>query len=119
MADEQLNWIKVAASEAELDFHDNHIAEVTAGERRICIGRFEDKLFAFANKCPHASGLFTSGYIDAVGNVVCPIHRYKFCMRNGRNVTGEGYFLRNWPVEIREDGIYVGFEKNKWLSFFS
>jgi 3-phenylpropionate/trans-cinnamate dioxygenase ferredoxin subunit len=36
-------------------------------------------------------------------------------MKNGRNVTGEGYFLKNWPVEIRDDGVYVGLEKNKWL----
>jgi 3-phenylpropionate/trans-cinnamate dioxygenase ferredoxin subunit len=28
-------------------------------------------------------------------------------MKNGRNVTGEGYYLKYWPVEAREDGIYV------------
>ena len=112
---DHLNWIKIAESETELDFSTNNIAEATAGERRICIARFNQKLYAFSNKCPHASGLFINGYIDAVGNVVCPVHRYKFCMRNGRNVTGEGYFLKNWPVEIRDDGIYVGLEKNKWF----
>lgn len=112
---DHLNWIKIAESEAELDFNANNIAEAIAGERSICIARFDQKLYAFSNKCPHASGLFINGYIDAVGNVVCPVHRYKFCMRNGRNVTGEGYFLKNWPVEIRDDGIYVGLEKNKWF----
>jgi nitrite reductase/ring-hydroxylating ferredoxin subunit len=115
MSTEHLNWIKIAESEADLHFGANHIMETMAGERTICIGRYEQKLFAFSNKCPHASGLFTNGYIDAVGNVVCPVHRYKFCMKNGRNVTGEGYFLKNWPVEIRDDGVYVGLEKNKWL----
>jgi 3-phenylpropionate/trans-cinnamate dioxygenase ferredoxin subunit len=118
MADDRLSWIKIVESEAELDFQANHIAEVMAGERKICIGKFQQELFAFSNKCPHASGLFVDGYIDAVGNVVCPIHRYKFCMRNGRNVTGEGYFLKNWKVETREDGIYVGFEKNKLFGLF-
>jgi nitrite reductase/ring-hydroxylating ferredoxin subunit len=113
MAEDSLNWIKIAESEAELSFHENHIAEVVAGERKICVARFHHELFAFSNKCPHASGLFVEGYIDAMGNVVCPIHRYKFCMRNGRNITGEGYLLKHWKVEVREDGIYVGFEKNK------
>jgi 3-phenylpropionate/trans-cinnamate dioxygenase ferredoxin subunit len=38
-------------------------------------------------------------------------------MRNGRNVTGEGYFLKHWAVEVREDGIYVALEKNKLFGF--
>ena len=118
MVDDRLNWIKIAESEAELNFHTNNIAEVLAGERTICIVKFQQELFAFSNKCPHASGLFIDGYVDAMGNVVCPIHRYKFCMRNGRNITGEGYFLKHWKVEVRDDGIYVGLEKNKLFGFF-
>jgi nitrite reductase/ring-hydroxylating ferredoxin subunit len=100
-------WIKIADYIHEIPFAANNIAEVTADGKRICIARFNDSLFAFAYKCPHASGHFLSGYIDALGNVVCPLHRYKFCMKNGRNVTGEGYYLKHWPVEAREDGIYV------------
>lgn len=114
---ENFEWIKVAESEAEINFNSSNIAELMAGERKICIAKFEQQLFAFSNKCPHASGLFVEGYIDAVGNVVCPIHRYKFNMRNGRNVTGEGYFLKHWPVEVKEDGIYVGLQKNKLFGF--
>jgi 3-phenylpropionate/trans-cinnamate dioxygenase ferredoxin subunit len=79
-----------------------------ADEKRICIGKFKEEFFAFAAKCPHASGLFVNGFIDALGNVVCPLHRYKFCMKNGRNVSGEGYYLKHWPVEIRDGGVFVG-----------
>jgi 3-phenylpropionate/trans-cinnamate dioxygenase ferredoxin subunit len=108
----ELKWIKIAASESELSFKENNLVEIVTDERTICLGRFEGKIFAFANKCPHASGLFVNSYIDAIGNVVCPIHRYKFCMRSGKNVTGEGYYLKNFPVEVREDGVYVGLQKN-------
>ena len=117
MADDRLSWIKIAESEAELIFNASNIAEVVTSERTICIAKFQHELFAFSNKCPHASGLFVDGYVDAMGNVVCPVHRYKFCMRNGRNVTGEGYFLRTWKVEVRNDGIYVAFEKSKLFGF--
>jgi 3-phenylpropionate/trans-cinnamate dioxygenase ferredoxin subunit len=108
----ELKWIKIAASESELSFKENNLVEIVTDERTICLGRFEGKIFAFANKCPHASGLFVNSYIDAIGNVVCPIHRYKFCMQSGKNVTGEGYYLKNFPVELREDGVYVGLQKN-------
>ncbi len=103
----KLRWIKIADYIHEIPFAANNIAEVSAGGKKICVARFNDNLFAFAHKCPHASGYFISGYIDPLGNVVCPLHRYKFCMKNGRNVSGEGYYLKHWPVEVREDGIYV------------
>jgi nitrite reductase/ring-hydroxylating ferredoxin subunit len=108
-----MRWIKIAESLEELPFGPNNIAEVDADGKRICIGRYNDQFFAFAHKCPHASGFLSEGYIDPLGNVVCPLHRYKFCMKNGRNVSGEGYYLKNWPLEQQEDGIYVGLESNK------
>lgn len=101
------NWYKIAGSPAELDFSSNDIAVAEAAGKKICIGRHRAKLWAFAYTCPHASGIMADGYIDALGNIVCPIHRYKFNLQNGRNTSGEGYYLKHWPVEVREDGVYV------------
>lgn len=89
----------------------NNIAVVEVSNKTICITKYEGTWFAFAYKCPHAGGILANGYIDAMGNIVCPVHRYKFNIRNGRNSSGEGYYLKTYPVEIREDGIYVGIEK--------
>ncbi len=93
------------------------MAEVAADEKTICIAKFEGQLFAFAQKCPHASGLLSQGFIDPLGNVVCPLHRYKYALKNGRNISGEGYYLKHWPVEIRDDGIYVGLEERSIFNF--
>lgn len=112
------NCIKIAESVAEISFNANGLAEVQAGDKKICIGRFKEELFAFAPKCPHASGLLAAGWVDALGNVVCPLHRYKFCMRNGRNVSGEGYYLAHWPVEVRPDGVWVAFKAGGLFAIF-
>jgi 3-phenylpropionate/trans-cinnamate dioxygenase ferredoxin subunit len=32
-------------------------------------------------------------------------------MKNGRNVSGEGYYMKHWPVDVREDGVFIGFEQ--------
>ena len=114
----KFNWVRIAESEAEIPFGDNQLAEVMADEKRNCIGKHKNELFAFAPKCPHASGFFVDGFIDALGNVVCPLHRYRFCLKNGRNVSGEGYYLKHWPVEIREDGVFVGLEVKSFLGLF-
>ena len=107
----QYTWHKIADHVSELDFADNNIAVADANGKKICIGRYKDAVFAFAYKCPHAGGILAEGFIDALGNVVCPLHRYKYDMNNGRNVSGEGYYLSNWPVDLRDDGVYVGMEK--------
>ena len=110
-------WHKIADHINELEFASNNIAVAEVKGKKICIGRHENKAFAFAHKCPHAGGVLADGFIDALGNVVCPLHRYKYDMKNGRNVSGEGYYLKHWPLELREDGVYIEMEEGGLLSF--
>lgn len=112
-------WHKIADHVNELDFAENNIAIVEVKGKKMCIAKFKDQVFAFAYKCPHAGGLLADGYIDALGHVVCPLHRYKYDLKNGRNTSGEGYYLKHWPVEIRNEAVYVGLEENSgFLSLF-
>lgn len=118
MNEKKYSWHKVAAHINELKFADNKIAVADVKDKKVCIGNYKEQLFAFAYKCPHAGGILADGHIDALGNVVCPLHRYKFNMENGRNTSGEGYYLKHWPVELREDGIYVGMEESSGWNIF-
>ena len=115
MTDKKYAWYKVADHINEIDFAANNIAVVEINSKKICLGKFNETVFAFAYKCPHAGGLLADGFIDSLGNVVCPLHRYKYDMKNGRNVTGEGYYLKHWPVDMRENGVFVGMEERTWL----
>ncbi|MBV9986763.1 MAG: Rieske 2Fe-2S domain-containing protein [Chitinophagaceae bacterium] len=118
MAGTNWKWHKIAETEAELGWQENNMCLVQAGDRKLTLARHQDQLFAFAWKCPHASGILADGYISAAGQVVCPLHRYRFDMQNGRNTSGEGYFLKVYRAERREDGIWVGWEeKPGWFSF--
>lgn len=100
-------WQKIAERIDDLDFGANHIAVATVNDKQICIARYNGSVFAFAYKCPHAGALLAEGYINALGAVVCPLHRYRYDIRTGINVSGEGFFLRRWPLEVRDDGVYV------------
>ena len=111
MKEKKLTWYKIAEHINEIRFAENNIGVVEVKGKKICIAKIRDNTFAFAHTCPHAGGLLAEGYIDTLGNLVCPVHRYKYDLRNGRNISGEGYYLKNWPVEIRESGIYVGIEE--------
>lgn len=111
----QYNWYRLTDADDAV-VNEQRIVTHEVNGRKICFSRYQGQLYAFAQKCPHASGLMSEGVIDAQGNVVCPLHRYKFSIRNGYNSSGEGYYLRTYPIEMREDGIYVGLEKS-WLSW--
>lgn len=101
------SWHKIADRTEDLPFATNQIAVVEAAGKPLCVGKYQNAYYAFAYTCPHAGGVMAKGFIDALGNVACPLHRYKFSLKNGYNVTGEGYRLKTYPVAIRTDGIYV------------
>lgn len=118
MSEKKYQWFKVAAHINELGFEQNNLLIVEVNNKKITLAKYGSELFACTHLCPHASGVLAEGYVDAAGNIVCPVHRYKFNLSNGRNVTGEGYFLKTYPVKINEEGIFVGFEDKSFFNFF-
>lgn len=108
MAIKKHSWHKIADSIEEINFSSNGLTEITVSGKTFCIALYNDIVYACTPKCPHAGGTLTEGYLDGTGNIVCPLHRYKFSLQNGRNVSGEGYFLKTFPVEIRAEGVFVG-----------
>ncbi len=111
-----MNWVRIAEDIREISWQENDLAVVEANDKKVTLCRRNNQLFACAYKCPHAGVAMADGYLDPAGNIVCPLHRYKFSLLNGRNVSGEGYYLKTYPVEQREDGIYVGMEKS-WFGW--
>lgn len=103
-----LQWHKIADDIASVCWNNNNMALVVAGDKKITLIKKADGVAACAATCPHAGALMSEGFLDALGNIVCPLHKYKFSLSNGRNVSGEGYYLKIFPVEVRQDGIYVG-----------
>ena len=115
---QEYKWFKISETVAELQFPTTGLIELDVNEKNLCIVYFKDQLFACTARCPHAGGRLAEGYIDTMANIVCPLHRYKFSLQNGRNTSGEGYFLKMFPVEVRNEGVFIGFKENsllKWL----
>ena len=106
--EKKYTWHKLASSIEELQLPTSGLKETELAGKKICISLHKDQLHACAASCPHASGILADGYIDNLGNIVCPVHRYRFNLENGRNTSGEGYYLKTYPIEKRADGIYVG-----------
>jgi nitrite reductase/ring-hydroxylating ferredoxin subunit len=103
-------WHKIANNISEINFNANGLGEININGKIICIVKHNNQVFACTQKCPHAGGSLIDGHIDALGNLVCPLHKYKFNMKNGRNTSGEGYYLKTFLTEERQNGVFVCLE---------
>ena len=105
-----MEWKLITDAPLTLDWPQNNMMELEVDGKKFTLAKFQDSYFAFASKCPHASGRMAEGYINPLGQVICPLHRYSFNMFNGFNTSGEGYFLKTYPIELREEGLFIGFQ---------
>lgn len=105
-----LQWKLITELPLTLEWPENNMLELELEGQKFTLGKWKESYYAFASKCPHASGRMSQGYINPLGQVVCPLHRYCFDMKNGRNTSGEGYFLKTYPLALRDGGLFIGFK---------
>lgn len=106
---EKTEWHKVADTDI-LD--DNSVTAVTAGVKAICLTKFEGKYYALDNHCPHQGGPLGEGLIEN-GYVRCSWHGYEYSPIDGSPPGGYDDGVATYPLEEREDGIYVAVEPQK------
>ncbi len=106
MASPTVQWYRVA----DLDsLPDNRVRTVTAGTHQVCLVHHEGQLTALDNRCPHQGGPLGEGQLED-GWVICPWHAYKYDPITGQGPEGFEDNVDPYPVELREDGIFVGLE---------
>lgn len=113
MINKSIKWFKVAESKSGIDWPDNGLIVLEVAGRKITLAKKGKAVWACAYKCPHAGGVLAEGFVDGAGNIVCPIHGYRFGLRSGHNVSGEGYHLKTFVLEERATGLFIGFEENE------
>ena len=84
--------------------------------REIAVFRSrEDEVWATQARCPHKAGLLADGIVGD-GQVICPLHSYKFDLASGAPVRNECASLRTYRTEITADRrvlVWVG-ERETW-----
>jgi pyruvate oxidase len=108
MSEEALIWHKVLGPEG---LEEGRVMTVTAGTQSIALSRFREQYGAIDNACPHQGGPLGEGSIEEGVDdqcwLRCPWHGWDFDPLTGQSPGGHGDGLTTFPVEEREDGIYV------------
>ena len=113
----QIIWFKLFESliAANAQIAEGRVSTISVNNKKICIAHTHEGFFAVQDKCPHNGASLGNGFCTAQGSIVCPVHRYSFDLKTGRATSGGGDAARTYPLEVREDGIYIGFEKTVWF----
>ena len=89
------------------DLQQPFIKKVKAGGKSICLVGYEQQVYAISASCPHAGAELSGGWCKD-GKIICPFHRYSYNLQTGKGDPGQNDYVDTYPVEIREDGVYIG-----------
>ncbi|MBX2797053.1 MAG: Rieske 2Fe-2S domain-containing protein [Myxococcales bacterium] len=106
MAERDLEWVKVLET-GELT--EGRVKPVTCHRATVCMTHYQGRFAALDNRCPHQGGPLGEGSIEN-GWLRCPWHGWDFHPTSGDSPGGHDDGVDSWPVQVREDGVYVGFE---------
>ncbi len=101
----QITWHKVLDPGELLE---GRVMPVTCEHITVCMTHYKGQYSALDNKCPHQGGPLGEGSIEN-GLLRCPWHGWDYDPLTGK-APGYDDGVETFPVEVRDDGIYVGFE---------
>ena len=96
-------WYKVSEPG---DLADGRVRTAQAGPRTIALTHCAGRFGALDNHCPHQGGPLGEGSIEN-GLLRCPWHGYDYDPITGRPPAGFSDAPESFPVEVRDDGVYV------------
>lgn len=98
------------------DFEEEKPKLIQMQDKRLCVIKKNDQIFAVENKCPHAGGSLASGHCEG-DFIVCPIHRFKYNIETGRGIDKQGDFVETYATKWENGVLFIGFAKKKWWQF--
>ena len=91
---------------------EGRVKPVTCARQTVCMTRHEGQYAALDNRCPHQGGPLGEGSIEN-GWLRCPWHGWDYDPLTGKPPGGYSDGVATYPVEVRDDGIYVGFHEER------
>ncbi len=79
---------------------------VRANGEEMAVFKSDGKVFGVQNSCPHEGGQLCKGWLEA-GEVVCPLHGYKFNLQSGICSTDPKLKIKVFKLVAQGDGATV------------
>lgn len=102
---QRLVWHRALAAD---ELPEGRVSQVTCENWTVCMTNVGGTYSALDNRCPHQGGPLGEGSIEN-GMLRCPWHGWDFDPLSGKPPGGFDDGVETYPVEVRDDGVYVGF----------
>lgn len=79
------------------------------GEAKIIIAYFKNEYYAFDYLCPHQKHPLKEAQITSFGEIICPLHEYRFALQHGQEAYNRCKALKHYPLQMKEDGVYLAY----------
>ena len=71
----------------------------------IALFNLKGTIYAIKNRCPHRSGPLIRGLIDPTGGIKCPMHGWRFDLRDGSSERPARALV--YPTKIEDGRIFL------------
>lgn len=104
-----MKWVKVFDSPetVNLYFEDTPIIKVVIGNIEFCLVKYNDQFFAVSNSCPHQYESLNKGTVTLYGEIVCPLHSYRFSLKTGTECQNRTKDLKTFKVKTDQSGLFI------------
>ncbi len=75
--------------------------------KSYCFVRTPSGIYVVDDACPHQNTSLSGGFVNAFDEIICPLHEYRFSLKDGSESDLKTRNAETWQVEIREDGVYI------------
>ena len=108
MTTDPVKWVRIFSyEEAVHRVQLNSTVRATIYSQKICIAHTPKGWFAIEDQCPHLGESLSKGNLNFLNEITCPWHSYRYSLYTGRECEGRGRDALTYPMEMREDGLYI------------
>ncbi len=80
---------------------------VIIGDHRLCLSNTKDEYYAIQDRCPHNGESLSKGKTNYLGEVVCPLHGYRFSIKSGQEGDHKCGDAKTYRVKVNEEGLFI------------
>ncbi|TXE14282.1 Rieske (2Fe-2S) protein [Algoriphagus aquimarinus] len=83
------------------------IHKIHLDEKVIALVRLGEIFYAFQADCPHRGTSLIEGTLTNRGEIICPLHKYRFEIKSGKVKVGSCGDLEIYQNELTEVGLKI------------
>ncbi len=84
---------------------DKQIKLVQLDTSKVCVSRLGGQFYAFEQLCPHQKASLHQGFVTGLGEIVCPLHQYRFDLNTGQVQSGQCPDLKTFQTDLTLEGL--------------